>query len=331
VYGYKQAAEFQSILRKGYLMQILILGAGGIGGYFGARLQEAGGNVTFLVRPDRAVRLRTEGLRVLSPLGNAHITPHIVSYIESGQTYDVIILSCKAYDLDSAIEAVAPAVGPESMLVPLLNGLAHLDVLDFHFGCSTVQGCLAHLAVTLLKTGEIRHLNQLNRLVIGSRSLKKSKWLEPFAHLLSEASVECLISDNIEQDMWDKFVFISTFAAATCTMRASIGDILATSNGKDFLSGLLLECVSVAETYQHAPDGGQMMDYRSFLLEPGSLATASMLRDIENGGRTEGEHVLGDIVSRGTKKGLDLPLLTLAYNHLQAYELRRLRNLELSQ
>ncbi len=305
-------------------MKILILGAGAVGGYFGARLHNAGGDVTFLVRPARAAQLRAGGLQVLSPLGNTRVAPKLVHNLGDGAAYDVIILSCKAYDLETAMEAVTPGFGADTMIVPLLNGLAHLDALDSRFGRRAVHGGFAHLSVALTNTGEVTHLGRAQRIVIGPRSAERSVWLGPLSQLLAKASVDYRIADNIEQEMWNKFVFLSTLAAATCTMRASIGDILDTTHGRDFVCGLLQECVSVAEACRHADYDGTM-DYGAQLFEPGSDLTASMLRDIELVRRTEGEHVLGDMVRRGAEKGVDLPLLKLAYAHIQAYELRRVR------
>jgi len=308
-------------------MKILVLGAGGIGGYFGVRLHEAGGNVSFLVRPPRAALLQEMGLRVSSPLGDAHIAPRMVTTVEPGDQYDVIFLSCKAYDLGSAVEAVAPAVGPHSIIVPLLNGLFHLDALDTRFGRDAVPGGLAHLAVTLTPAGEIRHLSQLNRFVLGARSNQKSPWLEALARILSHTSVEFQLAADIEQDMWDKFVFLSALAAATCTMRASVGDILATIAGQDFIQGLFSECTKVAGAHQHASNPDKIGGYLTQLTDPSSLLTASMLRDIERGGQTEADHILGDMIRRGETKGISLPLLKLAYSHLEAYELRRSRDI----
>jgi len=303
-------------------MRILILGAGGIGGYFGARLHDAGADVTFLVRPGRAEYLKANGLRVVSALGDVRISPKVITADELREHFDVVILSCKAYDFASAVEAVSPAVGPDSVVLPLLNGVAHLEPLDAWFGRDPVLGGVAHLAVTLTPEGEIKHLNAIHRLIIGSRGLQATKWLPSLAQLLSTTSVDYCVSENAEQDMWDKFVFLATLAGATCTMRASIGEILETVAGEGFILGLLQECEEVAAACQHVPDTKQLAAYRAQLTERGSSFTASMLRDIERGGPTEADHILGDMVRRGQASGVSTRLLKLAYSHLQAYESR---------
>jgi len=304
-------------------MRILVLGAGGIGGYYGARIHNAGGDVTFLVRPARAEQLRKSGLKVSSPLGDLQITPKVVTKETLQEHFDVIIVSCKAYDLDSAIESIAPAVGEHSVVLPLLNGVAHIDTLVSRFGSSRVLGGVALISVTLGAEGEVLHLNKLHRFVTGSRTVPASKWLEPLAELLGRSGFDFTLSPNIEQAMWDKFVFLTTLAGSTCLMRASIGTILETVAGENFINGLLAECVKIAEISGHGLAEAQLAAFHGQLTEKGAALMASMLRDVEKGGATEADHILGDMVRRAQAKGVAAPLLQLAYSHLQAYDLRR--------
>jgi len=224
-------------------MRILMLGAGGTGGYFGAKIHAAGGDITFLVRTARAENLLTHGLRVASPLGDLHINPNILTSLTdtANANFDVIALSCKAYDLDTALDSIAPAVGPQTLILPLLNGIAHLARLDARYGQARVLGGIAHLAVTLAPTGEIRHLNNFHRLIIGARGNAVSPHLASLSELLVRSGIDFSLSADIESDMWDKFIFLCTLAAATCTMRSSVGDILETHAGEEFIVGLLDE------------------------------------------------------------------------------------------
>lgn len=305
-------------------MRILILGAGGIGGYFGARFCSAGADVTFLVRPTRAEQLNAHGLRVISRLGDAYIAaPKVVTAESLRDKFDVIVLSCKAYDFSSAVDAFAPAVGSGSVILPLLNGVAHLDALDTRFGRQQVLGGVAHLALTLTPSGEIRHLNDFHRLIVGSRTENVSAWLAPLENLLASLSPDFHISENVEQDMWDKYVFLTALASATCTMRGSVADIMATVGGFDFITGLLKECEQIAIASHHAPNPEQLADYRAQLTDKVSTLTASMLRDIEAGKRTEANHILGDMLRRGLANSVPTQLLRIAYSHLQVYEQRR--------
>ena len=304
-------------------MRILVLGAGGIGGYFGARIHAAGGDVTFLVRPVRAAVLREKGLHVGSPLGDLQITPKVVTGDQISAPFDVIMLSCKSYDLDSAVTAIAPAVGEQSVVLPLLNGVRHIDALVERFGAQRVLGGVAFISVALMPDGEIRHLNKFHRLFAGSLTPQCSPWLAPLARLLSTAGFEFVLSETIEQALWDKFAFLTTLAGATCLFRASVGQIVHTVVGDSFANGLLDECAAVVEACGHPVDETQLAAYRQTLTDPASGLMASMLRDVEGGGRTEADHILGDMLARGQSHGLQTPLLRLACAHLQAYEIRR--------
>jgi 2-dehydropantoate 2-reductase len=307
-------------------MRILVLGAGGIGAYFGARIHDAGGDVTFLVRPARAAQLRAKGLQVFSPHGDTQFAPKVLTSDQLSDPFDVIMLSCKAYDLDSAIDAIAPAVGENSVILPLLNGVRHIDTLVARYGSQRVLGGVAFISVVLAPSGEVRHLNSLHRLFTGSLTATPSSWLRPLAQLLAASGIEFTLADDIEQTMWDKFVFLSALAASTCSLRASIGDILRTVAGEALITGLLAESALVAAACGHGVGEAQLAAYRRQLTEKGSGLMASMLRDVERGSATEADHILGDMVCRARQSGVDVPLLRLAYSHLQAYDLRRAAN-----
>lgn len=304
-------------------MRILILGAGGVGGYYGARIHAAGGDVTFLVRPGRAGQLLRDGLKVSSPCGDLHLSPKIVQADKLHDTFDVVILSCKAYDLDASMDAIAPALAQDSVILPLLNGVCHIEALQQRFGPERVLGGVAFISATLAPGGEILHLRPAHGLLAGALHQPPSRWLEPLAKLLGNCGFDFVLAENIEQALWDKFVFLTPLAGATCLMRASVGQILATIDGESLLNGLLDECASVARACGHAVSDERLADRRAQLNDRTSNLTASMLRDLEKGGATEAGHILGDMVARASKQGLVTPLLRLACSHLQAYDLRR--------
>ena len=304
-------------------MRILILGAGGIGGYFGARIQAAGGDVTFLVRPARAAQLARDGLRVKSPFGDLALPAQAVTRETLVGTYDVVFVSCKAYDLASAIDAIAPAVGPETAVVPLLNGIRHIDTLVGRFGAERVLGGVALISVALDADGTVLHLNKVHKLVVGSRTSPENRWLAPLAELLGRCGVDFTLSGNVVQAMWDKVVFLATLAGSTCLMRASVGDIMRTLAGESFVRGLFAECAALAAASGQALSEAQQAAYLGQLTDPASGLMASMLRDVERGGPTEAEHILGDLVARAQALGVAAPNMALAYSHLQAYDFRR--------
>ncbi|MFC5742846.1 2-dehydropantoate 2-reductase [Dyella tabacisoli] len=308
-------------------MRILIVGAGATGGYFGGRLLESGRDVTFLVRPGRAASLARDGLMIRSSTGDVTLpAPPTVLATELHDAYDLVLLSCKAYDLQSVMEDIAPAVGPHSTILPLLNGMRHLDLLDTRFGPQRVLGGQCIIAATLDAAGVIQHLNTSHSLSFGERDGADSERIRTIAQTMADARFTPRASTTILQDMWDKWVFLATLAGITCLMRACVGDIAAAPGGTATTLRLLEDCLGVAEQADHRPNEGVLQRARHMLTEPGSTLTASMLRDLESGRVTEADHVIGDLIERAHG---ETPLLHIVYAHLKAYEARRAHTLKL--
>jgi 2-dehydropantoate 2-reductase len=307
-------------------MKIVVLGAGAVGGYFGARLLEAGRDVRFLVREARAAALRERGLHVKSPHGDVDISrPPVLTRDEIKAPADVVILSCKAYDLDSALETITPAVGRDTMILPLLNGMGHLDAIAARFGESAPLGGLCMIAATLGEQGEIIHLNDAHVLAFGERAGGSSARMERLTPVLLGAKFKARPSDDILQEMWEKWDFLAALAAATTLMRASVGDIVAAPGGHRFLTGLLGECDSIAAAAGHAARPAAKANMTDMITAKGSAMTASMFRDVQRGGPTEADHVIGDLIRRGKAAGLAVPLLETAYIGLKAHDNQRAR------
>lgn len=302
-------------------MRILILGAGGIGGYFGARLAAAGVDVTFLVRPARAERLARDGLVVTSPYGD--VTQSVVAVTAAAEPFDAVLLSCKAYDLDSAIAAITPAVGPDTLVLPLLNGVRHLDALDAAFGKTRVLGGVALIGVTMTGDGAIKHLNKLQGFVLGARLPEQQTRAAALHAELEKGGFAPELSADVMQQMWEKFTMLATFAGVTCLMRAPIGAIMQADDGETLVRALFEECANVSTANGYAPREAFRAQSLGMLTTAGSPATASMLRDVESGGRTEHDHILGDLRDRGRAAGVAAPTLAIAYAHLQAYAARK--------
>lgn len=301
-------------------MNILILGAGGIGGYFGGRLAAMGADVTFLVRPRRAEILRRQGLVIRSPLGDAIIQPKLVTDVAGPA--QLVLVSCKAYDLDDAIAAIRPAVGPETIILPALNGLAHLDALDAAFGAGATLGGLAHISATIAADGSIHQLSKLQSLTFGARTPAQDAACDKVAGLLAGAPFDLRRSTAVMQEMWEKFAFITAAGAITCLMRASIGAIMAADEGERLIRAMVSECEAVAAASGFAIRPKAREWSLNLLTQKGSDFTASMLRDIEAGGRIEADHLQGDMIRRAAKLGVATDLLRIAYCHLQAYMAR---------
>lgn len=298
-------------------MQLLILGAGGIGGYFGGRLVRAGVDVRFLVRPPRAEALARQGLSIESPLESFCIPVQTLTSVDS--TFDAILLACKAYDLDEAMDAIAPAVGPSTLILPLLNGVSHIDRLDARFGPGRVLGGLCHIGVTVGAAGQIQHLNKLQRLVLGARSPEQNSAAAALHAVMEQGGFGPVLSENIMLEMWEKFTFLATYAGMTTLMRAPIGAIASTSEGEAITREMLQECIAVAAAGGYEPRPESMRQMLATLTDRESKGTASMLRDMLHNGRTEHEHILGDMLMRARMAGLPAPLLRVSLAHMQAY------------
>lgn len=307
-------------------MRILIVGAGAIGGYFGGRLLEIGRDVTFLVRPQRAARLAQTGLSIASPFGNANLPgPATVTARDLREPYDVVLLSCKAYDLEPAIEDLAPAVGPNTALLPLLNGLRHLDLLDARFGPERVLGGTCFISTRLDDTGRIAHFSDVHQLTFGERDGRPTARVEAIATALHGVKFEWRASQQIVHEMWQKWVFLASLAGITCLMRAAIGDNV-TAGGAELATALLAECAEIARAAGFPPSEEYLDISRARLTKPDSVITASMLGDIERGGRTEADHILGDLLRRrASVPAPDNSLLRVAYTALRCYDARRNR------
>jgi 2-dehydropantoate 2-reductase len=309
-------------------MKVLILGAGAVGGYFGGRLVQAGADVTFLVRPQREQTLAKTGLVIRSPLGNAQLPVRTVQKETVRPDYDLVILSCKAYDLDASIAAIGGAVGTNTLILPLLNGMAHLARLEQIFGNARVLGGTCYIAATLDADGTIRHLSKFQGITCGPRAgthAHAGALLQEFAQAYAGVPVECKVSADIEQDMWEKFVLLASLAAMTCLMRATVGEILSAADGEALMRETLSTSIAAASAAGHAPRAESLQRTESMLFARGSAFTASMLRDLEAGGRVEADHIVGDMLLRARAAGADTRLLAAAYCHLQAYEARRRR------
>src|ERR1700716_2133963 len=305
-------------------MRILVVGAGAIGGYFGGRMLQAGRDVTFLVRPKRAAELADAGLVIKSPNGDVTLKdPPALQADKLSEKFDVVLLSCKAFDLDDAIKSFASAVGPQTSIIPLLNGMLHLDVLDKKFGREHVLGGLCAIAATLNDKREVVQLQPMQSLNFGERDGKMSDRVRAIAEVFAGGSFGSVASERIIQEMWEKWVFLASLAASTSLMRTSVGNILAAPGGKDFMLGMLDECSAIASAEGFTPAGPYFQRTRGNLTTEGSPMTASMFRDIKAGLPREADHVIGDLVARAEAAKIPVPKLRIAYTHLKAYEKQR--------
>jgi 2-dehydropantoate 2-reductase len=300
-------------------MRILVVGAGAVGGYFGGRLLQAGRDVTFLVRPRRAAELAKHGLTIRSSVGDFHrSSPPTVLQDDLTQPFDLVLLSCKAYDLDDAMASFAKAVGPTTAILPLLNGMRHIDRLGERFEAGGVLGGLCVISGTLGADGAVVHLNDWHGLTFGELDGSRSRRIETIAAALLGAGFDARLSNEIRHEMWEKWVLIATTAGMTCLMRASVGEYVA-AGATDLALGLLSECASIAAAQGFPLREPALERARRALTASGSPFKASMLRDIESENRVEGDQILGDLLRRAGKPE-NHSLLRIAALHVKSYE-----------
>jgi 2-dehydropantoate 2-reductase len=301
-------------------MRILVLGAGAIGGYYGARLIQAGADVTFAVRPGRRAALEKDGLVVHSALGDFSAPVRTVASGAVDGRYDATLLACKGYDLDAALDDIAPAIGPGSVVLPLLNGLGPYAAFDARFGRARVLGGVAYIATQLGPDGAIRHLGASDTLLVGARAAGAEAPARALAELFAATPGARTCSADIEQALWDKWTMLAAGALLTCLMRGTVAQILATASGRALVGRAIAECeaVAAAEGYPVAGEGAART--RALLSEPASGWMASMMRDIAaHAARIEHEQIVGDMARLARRHVIDTPLLDAAYCHLQVY------------
>jgi 2-dehydropantoate 2-reductase len=308
-------------------MKLLVLGAGGIGGYYGGRLAQGGCDVTFLVRPKRREQLQRDGLRIESPKGNVQMPVKTVLAEQLKPEYDAVLFTCKAYDLDSAMDAIAPAMASaKAVVIPMLNGIAHLAKLDRRFGAGAVMGGTCQINVTLRKDGVVFHGDPLQRLAFGERDKSKSRRAQAFADALAKSTIDWSLSHDILLEMWEKVVFLSALAATTTLFRGNVREIIAAPGGKQAMERVLAANEEIATREGFTPRPDAMTRARARITDPEGLWSASMLRDLEGGGPVEADHIVGFMLELARKHGVDDTILSIAYTHLKTYEARRAAN-----
>jgi 2-dehydropantoate 2-reductase len=301
-------------------MRILIVGAGAVGGYFGGRLAQAGRDVTFLVRPVRAKQLSRDGLRIVSPHGDAVLSPKVVSAEEIDTPYDLVFLSVKAYALEAAMNDFAAAVGRETMILPVLNGMRHIDLLAKRFGEHAVTGGVCLVAAEIDDQGRIVQFADVQRLVYGERNGESTPRLKTLDATLRGAGFDARLSSDIMQAMWEKWIQLASLGAITCLMRGTIGEIVAAPGGTELPIALLNESAAVASACGRKPSEDFLSRNAAAMTKPGSSLTSSMYRDLRKGAPVEADHILGDLIERGSVHGVATPLLKAALVNLRVYQ-----------
>jgi 2-dehydropantoate 2-reductase len=268
--------------------------------------------------------LQQTGLIVRSSYGDLELPrPPYVLTEQIREPFDLILVACKSYDLPATTESFAAAVGPDTAILPLLNGMRHIDQLTKRFGGEHVLGGVCQISSALDANGAIVHLNEIHKIVFGELDGSRPARIDAISAALAGANFDWEASDSIQQEMWEKWIFIATAAGITCLMRAAIGDVVE-AGGTAFARRLYEECAAVAATAGFAPRSHATERSLRIVTTPGSRITASMFKDIERGALTEGDQIIGDLMARGGAPSDGL--LATVYLHLKAYEARRRRD-----
>jgi 2-dehydropantoate 2-reductase len=303
-------------------MRILVFGAGGVGAYFGGRLAEAGCDVTFLVRPHRQAQLAERGLIVKSDFFDDFSVPvNTVTTEQLSGEFDLILLACKAYDLGAAMDVIAPAVGAQTTILPLLNGMKQVDLLQARFGDDKVLGGTCYIGARRdPDTGDIVHFGDFHRIAYGEMAGGMSARVDAFAALNDTVKFDIDASADVSQVMWDKFAMLCAMSSVNTLTRGLVGEILDTPSGHEFLTAALAECRDTADALGHTVSDKVIATYEKMFSTQGSKFASSMLRDVLAGNRSEGDHIIGDMVDRAAAAGLHTPILLAARAGLAVHE-----------
>ncbi|MFB0834642.1 ketopantoate reductase family protein [Arthrobacter halodurans] len=304
-------------------MRTLIVGAGATGGYFGTRLAQAGRDVTFLVHPHRAEQLRA-GLRVHGPGYDETVPVRTATADRLEGPYDLVLLMVKAWSLDSALEDIAPAVGPDTTILPLLNGMAHLERLNRRFGEDAVLGGIVRVVCAVQPDGAVLQMKPHASLTFGAQDRRPTERVARVGQELAAPGFRLSVADNIMASMWHKWAFITAGGTITCLMRGAIGHVIAAPGGKEFILDVIDETERVAAAAGYAPSAAAHAASLEMFTEEGSVFTSSLYRDVLAGRHHEGEHLLGEYVAVAERVGMEVPLTRLALAQLRVHDLARL-------
>ncbi len=305
-------------------MRILVLGAGALGGYFGGRLLEAGADVTFLVRPRRQAQLQAHGLVIESPFGALRAPVATIAAGAAKPGFDIVLLTCKAYDLDDAIAAIRPTVDARTAILPVLNGLSHVETLTKVFGADRVLGGLVKIQATLAPDGTIRQLNDWRTIDFGEIDGRMSERVTALATDFARArGVVAQAVPDIMTRMWEKLAHLGTSAIGTVLMRANTGEIARAPGGVALMLRLLARNIAIAAAHGHPVRDGFEAEFTKLFSDPSGGYATSMLRDLEAGGRIESDHILGFLLDAARRAGVPDDIHEAAYIHAKAFEQRR--------
>ena len=305
-------------------MKILVVGAGAVGVLLGSQLQQQGVSLSYLVRPKRAEELSQRPLEVCLPESVISLSPHCLTQPElsSAPAFDLIILTNKAYGLPQVIDDIAPAVGEHTLILPLLNGLRHLDRLDDAFGAGKVLGGIAKTVATLKTPWQVNVASGYNSITVAAREASQQAAVSEIVQLFQQSGLTVEQTDDIMGQMWDKFCRMAGLGAVNCLLQGNVGEYMKSDRGGEIALQIFDECCQVAAASGHPLAEDSVQGFQRILTNPKSSFNSSMYRDMRNGLPIEGDHLVGDMVARGKDVGVATPMLEIAEAVLQVYSRR---------
>lgn len=292
-------------------LKVAVMGAGGVGGYFGTKLALAGCDVGFVARGAHRDAMRRQGLVVRSPLGDMHLAaPTVTDAPAELGPVDVVVFGVKLWDTVEAARAIRPLLGPDTVVISFQNGVVKDELLAAEVGASAVAGGVCYIAATIAEPGVIEHGGTMQKLVFGEYGAASSERLQRFLAACLQAGIDAELSADIARVIWQKFVFLVGLSASTAATRSPIGRVRAHPAGRRLLEAVMQETVEVGRAEGVDLPADYAQDRLRFCDQLPTDMTASMLRDLERGHRLEVEWLSGDVSRRGRALGLPTPYNT---------------------
>ncbi len=299
-------------------MDILVMGAGALGGYFGGRLADAGHTVTFVARGAHLEALQQMGLKIQSPAGDLHLPEVNATHEpEPGANADIVLFLVKNFDVEAAAETLLPSLKPDSVIVTLQNGVSAHQRLGDIVGHDRVVPGIAFIPADVKAPGVVRHGAPLQKLVFGKG--RNAARIDKLATALKGVGVEVAVSDQVDVMLWTKFVFLSAFSAITTLTRLDIGPLRANPETADLFRRAMEETAAVGKAVcPDLPDGTAEAQWQ-FLQSMPDNVHASMLDDLLRGKRLELNYLSGEVSRIGREHGIATPLHDFVTAALQPY------------
>lgn len=310
-------------------MKILVMGTGGVGAYYGGLLAKHGHDVTFVARGAHLQAIQQNGLQVQSVHGDFIIAPaQATDNPATVGPVDFILFCVKTYHTDEAAQAIRPAVGPQTTILSLQNGIDAAERIGAVVGMEHLIGGATWIASNIIAPGVVKQISQFRRIVFGELDGRITPRIQAIYEVLKETGITVEISENILKVLWTKFVFISAISSVGSLTRLPIGDFRGVPETRGLLSGLMREVEALARAQGIALDEDVVQKSMDFIDQSAPHIKPSMQLDIEGGRRTELESMVGVIGRKGRELGIPTPIADFVYAALLPVELKARANMQ---